>query len=175
MFYGSDLNVKSLPLPRESHHEWALLHEESPKNNYLLTQPEFLQLFNHTSTFKRESDFPLTLQYVESVAWLENKKFLIPTPDKNALQAELAPVFYAQSDCHVPSDRDNFVQSFMNYMKVDSYGSCVHNKDLPPQYVLQFSSRSLISKVFKRINIKIKSGCFVDFAVRIMLFILPCY
>ncbi|XP_045211550.2 alpha-(1,3)-fucosyltransferase 10-like [Mercenaria mercenaria] len=135
MFYGTDINVKDLPLPREPHHEWALMHEESPKNDYILTQPEFLPLFNHTSTFKRESDFPLTLQYVESVAWLESNKYLVSTEDKSALQRELAPVFYAQSDCNVPSDRDSFVEMFMEYMKVDSYGSCVHNRDLPTHLV----------------------------------------
>lgn len=135
MFYGSDVDRKNLPIPREPHHEWALMHEESPKNNYILTQPEFLALFNHTSTFKRESDFPLTLQYVESIHWLESNKYLVPTVDKTALQAEIAPVFYTQSDCNVPSDRDSYVKDFMNYMKVDSYGSCLHNRDLPTQYV----------------------------------------
>lgn len=135
LFYGSDVNIKQLPIPREPHHEWALMHEESPKNNYILTQPEFISLFNHTSSFKRESDFPLTLQYVESIEWLESTKYLVPTADKTALLAELAPVFYAQSDCQVPSDRDAYVENFMKYMKVDSYGSCIHNRDLPTHLV----------------------------------------
>lgn len=31
IFYGSDLNITDLPLPRSAEHIWGLLHEESPK------------------------------------------------------------------------------------------------------------------------------------------------
>ena len=30
-----------------------------------------------------------------------------------------------------PSDRDIYVKALMEHIKVDSYGSCLHNKDLP--------------------------------------------
>ena len=52
MFYGTDINIGDLPVPRETHHEWALLHEESPKNVYLYSHAEMMELFNITSTFK---------------------------------------------------------------------------------------------------------------------------
>ena len=133
MFYGSNMNLKDLPVPRKPDHEWALLHEESPKNNFALSHPELLELFNHTSTFRRESDFPLTLQYLESLDWLMSTKYLVPTAEKTSLQSELAPLVYVQSDCGTPSDRDSLVQLLMKEMKVDSYGTCVHNKDLPDQ------------------------------------------
>ena len=55
-----------LPLPR-SNEDWALVHEESPKNNPLLSQTSVISLFNHTATFRTESDLPLTLQYLESL------------------------------------------------------------------------------------------------------------
>lgn len=38
---------------------------------------------------------------------------------------------YVQSDCDPPSDRDVYVQELMKYIPVDSYGQCLHNKDLP--------------------------------------------
>jgi alpha-1,3-fucosyltransferase 10 len=38
LFYGTDFYLHDLPLPRGASEEWALLHEESPKNNYLLSQ-----------------------------------------------------------------------------------------------------------------------------------------
>lgn len=135
LWYGSDFKPKDMPLPRKPHHEWGLLHEESPKNNYLLTKPEVITLFNHTATFKRESDFPLTLQYLEDLAWLESKNFFVATSKKNSYKVEenLARVVYVQSDCSVPSDRDSYVQELMKHIDIDSYGSCVHNKDLPLQ------------------------------------------
>lgn len=135
LWYGSDFNAKDLPLPRKPQHEWGLLHEESPKNNYLLTKPEVISLFNHTATFKRESDFPLTFQYVEDLPWLESKTYWVETKKKNKykIDEDLAPVVYVQSDCNVPSDRDSYVTALIKEMKVDSYGSCIHNKDLPQQ------------------------------------------
>ncbi|WAQ97097.1 FUT10-like protein, partial [Mya arenaria] len=42
VFYGTDLRVHDLPMPRKPEHEWALLHEESPKNNLVLHMPAFI-------------------------------------------------------------------------------------------------------------------------------------
>lgn len=54
---------------------------------------------------------------------------------KNKLQEEedLAPVMFLQSDCSTPLDRDSYVEELMKHIKVDSYGMCLHNKDLPLQ------------------------------------------
>ncbi|XP_064653298.1 alpha-(1,3)-fucosyltransferase 10-like isoform X2 [Lineus longissimus] len=133
MFYGTDFKAHDLPLPREPHHEWGLLHEESPKNNFLFHHKEVMTLFNHTATFKRQSDMPLTLQYLPGIRYLQSTRMFIPTAKKNEIKKRLkiASVVYVQSDCNVPSDRDAFVKKLMEYMPVDSYGSCVHNKDLP--------------------------------------------
>jgi alpha-1,3-fucosyltransferase 10 len=57
MFYGTDFYLHDLPMPRNYDIEdWALLHEESPKNNYLFSFDPIMKLFNHTATFKRQSD-----------------------------------------------------------------------------------------------------------------------
>ena len=54
-------------MPRYEHEDWALIHEESPKNNPLISQSSIISLFNHTATFRSESDLPLTFQYLESL------------------------------------------------------------------------------------------------------------
>ena len=133
LFYGTDFSLHDLPLPRKDYHEWGLLHEESPKNNYLFSFELILKLFNHTSTFKRQSDQPLVTQYLTSIDDLENRTYLVSTEDKNRYQKEegLAPIAYIQSDCITPSDRDIYVKALMKHIKVDSYGRCLHNKDLP--------------------------------------------
>ncbi|XP_035218141.1 alpha-(1,3)-fucosyltransferase 10-like isoform X3 [Stegodyphus dumicola] len=92
-----------------------------------------MKLFNHTATFRRESDLPLTLQYLESVESLKSKKFFVPTSVKNAKGKELAPVVYVQSDCNTPSERDSYVEELSKHIPVDSYGKCLHNKELPPE------------------------------------------
>ncbi|OWF45635.1 alpha-(1,3)-fucosyltransferase 11-like [Mizuhopecten yessoensis] len=132
IFYGSDITPDKLPLPRKSTHEWALFHEESPMNNYVLSKQTFISLFNHTATFSRESDYQVTTQNIYSLKFLTKRK-PVSLDVRNAEKAKrnLAPVFYAQSHAGVPSDRDSYVEELMKYIKVDSYGTCLHNKDLP--------------------------------------------
>ncbi|EDO49643.1 predicted protein [Nematostella vectensis] len=131
LFYGTSFRADSLPLPRLGHHEWALLHEESPKNNPLFYHESTIKLFNHTATFRRTSDFPLVTQFLDSIDTLLSKpKYSLA--QKNSYG--LAPVAYIQSGCDPPSDRDVYVQELMKWIKVDSYGVCLHNKDLPDQF-----------------------------------------
>lgn len=37
IFYGTSFENNDLPLPRLPYHEWALFHEESPKNNWMFS------------------------------------------------------------------------------------------------------------------------------------------
>ena len=132
-FYGTELSPVDLPLPRSLNEDWALLHEESPKNNPLLSQNSVITLFNHTATFRTESDLPLTLQYLESLDSITDERFLVPLSTKNRLiqKEDLGLVAYVQSSCDTPSGRDEYVSELMKHIKVDSYGHCLHNKDLP--------------------------------------------
>ncbi|XP_004696258.1 alpha-(1,3)-fucosyltransferase 10 isoform X2 [Echinops telfairi] len=131
LFYGTDFNIDSLPLPRRAHHDWGLFHEESPKNNYKLFHQPVITLFNYTATFSRHSHLPLTTQYLEGVEALKSLRYLLPLQSKNSLRRRLAPLVYVQSDCDPPSDRDSYVRELMTYIEVDSYGECLRNKDLP--------------------------------------------
>ena len=42
----------------------------------------------------------------------------------------LAPIAYVQSGCDTPSMRDEWVAELMKFIKVDSYGECLNNKQL---------------------------------------------
>ncbi|KAK3912500.1 Alpha-(1,3)-fucosyltransferase 10 [Frankliniella fusca] len=131
LFYGSNLEIGDLPLPRKSQDIWSLFHEESPKNIPFLSHEEGISLFNYTATFSRASDVPLTLQYIKSFESLTDHQYYVTIKDKNKLLEHLSPVLYVQSDCDTPLDRDKYVEELMKYIPVDSYGSCLHNKDLP--------------------------------------------
>ncbi|XP_036619734.1 alpha-(1,3)-fucosyltransferase 10 isoform X1 [Trichosurus vulpecula] len=133
LFYGTDFSIDSLPLPRKVHHDWALFHEESPKNNYKLFHEPVITLFNHTATFSRHSHLPLTTQYLEGIEALKSLRYMVPLHTKNSLRQRLAPLVYVQSDCNPPSDRDSYVRELMSHIQVDSYGECLRNRDLPPQ------------------------------------------
>ncbi|XP_057314827.1 alpha-(1,3)-fucosyltransferase 10-like isoform X1 [Hydractinia symbiolongicarpus] len=134
-FYGTDFHEDKVPLPRKAHHEWALLHEESPKNQPLFFYEDTLGLFNHTSTFKQQSSYPISTQYVKSEKYILNPlKYSVHEKDEFKLKHGLAPVVFIQSGCNPPSDRDSYVQELMKHIKIDSYGKCLHNKDLPKEY-----------------------------------------
>ncbi|XP_023227267.1 alpha-(1,3)-fucosyltransferase 10-like [Centruroides sculpturatus] len=93
-----------------------------------------MELFNHTATFKPESDFPLTLQYLDSLKSLTDHKYFKSTSQKDKELKMLSPVVHVQSDCNTPSERDAYVKELMKYIKIDSYGKCLHNKDLPKRH-----------------------------------------
>lgn len=131
LFYGTDFDPEDLPLPRKNNHIWALLHEESPMNNYMLSHTPGITLFNFTSTFSRYSDHPLTTQHLPSLEYFTERK-PVSIVEKNKWRRDgFAPVLYLQSHCNVASDRDNYVRQLMNFIDVDSHGVCLHNKHLP--------------------------------------------
>ncbi len=132
-FYGTDLDPEDLPLPRKAYHQWALYHEESPMNNYMLVHNTMLQLFNYTATFRRHSDYPLTSTSLPSLEYLKTK----PTHtlhQKNSFRIDdgLAAILYVQSHCDVASDRDRYVRELAKFIQIDSVGACEHNKDIEP-------------------------------------------
>ena len=148
VYYGTDIDWRDLPLPRQPHHLWALLHEESPKNNWILASEGGISVFNLTGTCSRYSDYPLSTQFFHKLEWLE-RPVKVETSKKSS--NGLGLVMYLQSDCDPPSDRDSYVEELMKYVTVDSYGKCLHNKDLPEHLVdsLTFNSQEVHDYVAK--------------------------
>jgi alpha-1,3-fucosyltransferase 10 len=136
LFYASNFKPYDLPLPRERDHLWALIHEESPRNAYILSHQPALSVFNFTSTYSMRSDYPITTQWLQCQDWIKDTKYVLPLVDKNRLRnLGLAPILYLQSDCDVPSDRDSFVKFLQNFIPVDSYGTCLQNKKMANRWV----------------------------------------
>lgn len=135
MFYGTDIQWTDLPIPRGPSHLWGLIHEESPKNNWILGQPDGIQLFNITSTFSRYSHYSVVLQFLEKLEDLTKPPLFTVAEKNNKRNNNLAAVMYLHSDCDPPSDRDSYMKELMKYIQVDSYGKCLHNKDLPDHLI----------------------------------------
>lgn len=133
LFYGTYFQLHDLPMPQLKLEQWALLYKESPHSNYLFSFDKIIRMFNHTATFSRESSMPLLTMHLTSIEDLESTQYLVSTDEKNRLQREegLAPIAYVQSDCNTSSNRDIYVKALMKYIRVDSYGKCLHNRNLP--------------------------------------------
>ncbi|EDV98940.1 alpha-(1,3)-fucosyltransferase B [Drosophila grimshawi] len=135
LFYGSNMKVDEFPMPRSGRHLWGLLHEESPRNVPFVPYTEFLRHFNYTSTFSRYSDLPLTTQYLPHPSDLTQLDYQSTFLNKQRHQfnEQLASVVFLQTDCNTMSGREDYVRELMKHIQVDSYGSCLHNRDLPEQ------------------------------------------
>ncbi|MCL4154916.1 UNVERIFIED_CONTAM: hypothetical protein GTU68_037050 [Idotea baltica] len=133
LFYGSDFKVEDLPLPRKAEHWWGVIHEEAPHNQPLFNHQPVLELFNLTSTFKENSGMPLTLLYLQNIDTLISSTYFKSTKSKNALTEErtISPILYLQSNCDPPSQRDKYVEEISKLIPIDSYGSCLNNRELP--------------------------------------------
>ena len=102
--------------------------EESPNNNWGIATAEGISLFNLTSTPSCSSSYPLVTQYLKDVQSLLHP---LKTPIEKKSKDDKGLVMYLQFDCGPPSDRDSYVKELMKHVKVDSYGQCLHNRDLP--------------------------------------------
>lgn len=132
LFYGSRTKFYDLPLPRDpERHIWALSLAESPNNAPLFMHEQSLNLFNYSSTFSRYSDLPFPLHYMLSLENVTSTKYYVKTSIKNFFLTELSPILYLQSDCNTTTKRDKYVTELMKYQRVDSYGRCLKNKELP--------------------------------------------
>ncbi|XP_017154423.1 alpha-(1,3)-fucosyltransferase B-like [Drosophila miranda] len=132
LFYGSALKTGDYPLPRSPQHLWALLHEESPRNVIYAPFDDFLQHFNFTSTFSRFSDQPITTQWLPSAHDLISMDYTMSFDFKSSnLNGPSPSVVFLNSDCDTMSGREDYMKELMRHINVDSFGSCLRNKDLP--------------------------------------------
>lgn len=63
--------------------------------------------------------------------YVSDTKFFLPTPNKNELLATIAPAVYIQSNCDTLVDRDEYIANLNQYLKIDSFGKCLNNAQLP--------------------------------------------
>lgn len=125
---------QKLPMSRDGRHIWALLQEESPMYCLECLDEEFLNLFNFSSTFNRNSNIPFPLLNMVSLNNITSTIFFVKTTKKNSFLKEISPILYLQSNCKTTTMRDSYIQELMKYISIDSYGKCLNNKMLPSAY-----------------------------------------
>lgn len=119
-----------MPLPRPKDQIWALFHEESPRNVPFLPYNECLQFFNYTATFSRYSDFSFPTYYLPSYEDLVGHEYLVPISEKKR-NSNFAPILFLNFDCSTITAREDYVRELMDYIDIDSFGTCLNNRDLP--------------------------------------------
>lgn len=101
---------------------WVAWSMESDVNYPCLANADFMQQFDLTMTYRRDAD--VWVPYFGPGAL---ERFSEPPRAKT----EIAPAVYLASNAHDLSGRNRYVAELMQHLPVDSYGRCLHNKDLP--------------------------------------------
>jgi len=98
-----------------------LFNKESPVRFPFLEKKK--KYFDYIIDFRLDSDVPIP--YIKKDYNFAKSPF--PTKEKKKDNRGLAAVFI--SNCHDKIKRLQLVKQLMNYIKIDSYGKCMHNKD----------------------------------------------
>jgi hypothetical protein len=124
--------------PRPAHHQWVYYNDESPCTAYWLQDPNFLALFNWSVALGRNSTWPIwpTEMYGDPPsALLQDPPMPVATKTKlrnsaNATQRR-SPIAWVHSNCESSTGRMQYIKELTKHVGVDSYGKCLHNRDLP--------------------------------------------
>jgi hypothetical protein len=100
---------------------WAAGSLEGESYYRKLSSGEFMDHFDLEMTYRMDSEIP--------APYCSRAEYNFMAPPKPKTQS--APAMYVASNCNPPSGRDTIVAEMMKYMKIDSYGRCLHNKDFP--------------------------------------------
>jgi len=118
IFHARDIDWNKIP-KRLPHHNWIIYSQESPANEPILKDPERIRLFDHSMTYRLDSDFPSP--YI-------SKKYVGRniTSKRND-----TPIVWIAQNCLAYNSREIYIEELMKHIKVDSYGRCLNNKEFP--------------------------------------------
>ena len=153
-------NIEEMPPDDKDHRgnlRWILHSNESPRFTPALTSPQIMSKFNFYLSYRLDSDFPLSLFFKPSLNPLPvpfHQKYKIP-----------AVALYS----HCEAVRTAYLIELMRYLPINSYGSCLHNTELPenisPRQFPNFAESSMhLYKNYKFTIVFMNSDCdyFVD-------------
>jgi hypothetical protein len=107
------------PASRPLNQRWIFMLYESPIHSG--DYSGFNGVFNMTSTYRIQSDFPSFYEDGTLITWQKNINFN-KSYDFLATKSEFAAAVI--SNCNVQSDRTNYIKELQNYIKVDIFGKC---------------------------------------------------
>ena len=156
-------NIEEMPQPDKIRHRnirWILHSNESPKFTPALMSAKQMAKFNFYLSYRLDSDFPFSMF---------PKPLLQPLPVPFSKKRKtLAAALYS----HCEAARTEYLIQLMHEIEIDSYGSCLHNTDLPEnigardQQSFSNLSTSLLNlyKTYKFTIVFMNSDCdyFVD-------------
>ena len=131
---------------------WILFTHENPVYTPVLRDSKFMSQFNLLRSYRLDSDFP------DPIFGIPQLTPPLPFNEKSGL------IFAAFSNCEAV--RTEYMRQLMSFVQVDSYGSCLRNKnDLVARYGENFkSAKTDLAKKYKFTLVFFNQDCdyFVD-------------
>lgn len=127
-------SLYELPETKPAGQLWAVLSIESESQYPIIARPEFMANFDLTITYRRNSD--VWIPYVTP----ETPQRLLKPPKP---KTEKAPAAYIASYDWSTNHRNDYVEELMKFIPVDSYGKCLHNRDLPEDAGIRTKLRTI--------------------------------
>jgi len=123
LFHSPDISWDKLPPRVVTRHNWVLIANDSPLFDVTVSNQSRLSKFDSIMRYRLDSTIPTP----------HGRDIQLPgdLPAPLEIKKKNAPIVWIADDCHTPNRRDRFVHELMHFIKVDSYGKCLHNKELP--------------------------------------------
>jgi hypothetical protein len=113
--------MEPAPLDRPSNQRWVFLVLESPLNTIDLSSDKFKNVFNLTSTYKKDSDFANYYEFDSTFIWKFNETF-DENFDFSSGKTKLAASVISNCKAWIP--RSRFLQKLQEYIPIDNFGAC---------------------------------------------------
>jgi hypothetical protein len=118
-FHGP--SIRKLPV-KKKHQKWIVACMESEANYPFLAKQEIMDMFDIKMTYRLDSDVPMIYPKRSTYGAFYGSPVCLAEKD-----LESSPVVYIASN-PVPA-RDQYVRKLMEYVSVDSLGSCLNNRN----------------------------------------------
>eukprot|EP01103_Thecamoeba_quadrilineata_P013923 TRINITY_DN4004_c0_g1_i1.p1 TRINITY_DN4004_c0_g1~~TRINITY_DN4004_c0_g1_i1.p1 ORF type:complete len:643 (-),score=96.02 TRINITY_DN4004_c0_g1_i1:140-2068(-) len=121
---------KPLKFPQKlPHQKWVLVSYET--KYYYPQQLYYEQMTDITMSYEQGSDVPISFMCSWGGGTLAD--LLKPPPPK---PAGYAPIVWMGTNCGAGGAgiRQRYIEELMKHISVDSYGGCLHNRDLPKEW-----------------------------------------
>ncbi|ORY06190.1 hypothetical protein K493DRAFT_372343 [Basidiobolus meristosporus CBS 931.73] len=112
-----DKSIRKIP--------WVLFSAESTANYPFMANKEKLQIFDYSSTYRRDSHFPI------SYFGNDLMEVVLRPQAPRGNNTDRASIAWIVSNCNANNNRNYYVKELMKYIDIDIYGHCMENKKWP--------------------------------------------
>eukprot|EP01012_Entosiphon_sulcatum_P065535 TRINITY_DN9448_c0_g1_i3.p1 TRINITY_DN9448_c0_g1~~TRINITY_DN9448_c0_g1_i3.p1 ORF type:complete len:439 (+),score=37.64 TRINITY_DN9448_c0_g1_i3:369-1685(+) len=130
LFHWRAVSASTLPLLKPVDQVWATFSAESPMADdwygESLKEDAVYRMFDLSSSYRLDSDVPFSYFPYETPMRPDRFRPAVPWEERRK-----EPVAWLASNCDPFNERHRYATSLMQYLRVESFGTCANNARLP--------------------------------------------